>query len=465
MTYHIDNDGCPAHQTGDPKLRRGGWQEDCHTDVIHNFIDAMNAVPEWHKMQLDRPLRIGFHEAKYDEQGKLLPWTSWDDAIDREMNYYLNCPMDHGYPVLVTTTFLDGDYKPYRDDTIPCTLDGMGIVSYLKYWEYRGKSNAKVLEWAKKMGDYLVKETLTPDEGAWPRFTRSTGLNTQFPMTESEQHDERFSANAIEPDKGGIAGYALVKLYDVTGEQRYLDQALQNARCLVKNMRPADAARAPWPFRVDSVSGQGWGERNGNMVFILRLFDALIEKGNAEFKEPREALWTWIKNVQIPAPEDQAHTLWIQFFEDHHEEDNRNSWSPLETARYLIEKKEALDPDWKQDAERCIRFVLNNLSNTQLGYIKTAVEQDYDRRDWGGVCSKLGGVTALFYAAGGGDEYKEMAYRNLNWCLYAIDDDGCPSHLPRVEKNRRGGWQEDCHTDVMLNFVDALASVPEWRAK
>ena len=28
-------------------LREGGWQEDCHTDVIHNFMDALKAVPEW----------------------------------------------------------------------------------------------------------------------------------------------------------------------------------------------------------------------------------------------------------------------------------------------------------------------------------------------------------------------------------------------------------------------------------
>jgi hypothetical protein len=25
----------------------GGWQEDAHTDVIHNFMDAIEAFPEW----------------------------------------------------------------------------------------------------------------------------------------------------------------------------------------------------------------------------------------------------------------------------------------------------------------------------------------------------------------------------------------------------------------------------------
>jgi len=30
----------PCDQTGEPRVREGGWQEDCHTDVVHNFVDA-----------------------------------------------------------------------------------------------------------------------------------------------------------------------------------------------------------------------------------------------------------------------------------------------------------------------------------------------------------------------------------------------------------------------------------------
>jgi hypothetical protein len=31
------------HQSAAP----GGWQEDAHTDVIHNYMDALRAFPEW----------------------------------------------------------------------------------------------------------------------------------------------------------------------------------------------------------------------------------------------------------------------------------------------------------------------------------------------------------------------------------------------------------------------------------
>ena len=467
VTYFIREDGIACDQTGEPKVREGGWQEDCHTDVIHNFVDAMQALPELSNGKRGRkaqPEKIGWHKAVYDADGMLVPWTTWDDALDREMKWYLNCPLDpHGYPIFVFSTFMSGEYKIERTDIIPCTQDGMGILSYLKYWEYTGKSNAKILEWAEKMGDYLVKETLTPDEGAYPLFTRSTGNNKDFPLKQSSQGDAKYGVNVIEPDKGGIAGYALLKLYDATGKAPYLDQAEHNAEVLVKNMRTADATRSPWPFRVDSVTGQYWGERNGNMAFILRLFDELIDRGREEHQEARDALWRWIKTHQIPSPETRDASLWIDFFEDQTMEGNRTSWAPLEMARYLIEKKEALEPDWEQDAEKLIQFALKYFSLSFSGGVTAVIEQDVDMRAWGGACSKLGGVAAMFYAAGGGEQYKEMAYRNLTWMMYHIDSDGCPAELTGYYKwLDRGGWQEDCHTDVIHNFMDAIKAVPEW---
>ena len=93
-------------------------------------------------------------------------------------------------------------------DIIPSMQNGMGIISYLKYYTWSGKKNPKILEFARYMGDYLVKESLTPDTGKYPRFTRSTGIRGKFPQPPDAgtQADKPYE---IEPDKGGIAGYAL----------------------------------------------------------------------------------------------------------------------------------------------------------------------------------------------------------------------------------------------------------------
>jgi glycerophosphoryl diester phosphodiesterase len=435
------------------------------TFVALIFIQSKEIIaqPDYHYM----PAKIGWHNAVYDDNKKdpkLVPWTTWDNALEREMNWYLNAPLnERGYPSYVYITFMDENYQSYRNDFIPATQDGMGIISYLKYWEYKGKSNPKVIEIAKKMGDYLVKEANTANEGAYPNFTRSTGLVTEFPLKQSSQNDADYGKNVIEPDKGGIAGFALLELYKVTDNKKYLDQVLQNARVLVKNMRKGDMMHSPWPFRVDATTGKYWGERSSNMVYILRLFDGLIKAGYEEFKTSRSELWNWIVNCQLQAPEDREHCLWVQFFEDQPKEDNRNAWAPLNMARYLIEEKEALDPEWKKHAEQCIGFAIRNFGMDRPGGVTCVGEQDTDRRAWGGINSTFGAVAAMFYAAGGGDQYKEMAFRNLSWITYFIREDGVVcDQTGEWNWLREGGWQEDCHTDVIHNYMDALKAVPEW---
>ena len=413
------------------------------------------------------PSKIGWHDAIYDEnikEPKLTPWTTWDNALEREMDWFLKAPInDHGYPSWVCFTFMNEHYQPYRNDFIPATQDGMGIISYLKYWEYKGRTNAKVLDFAKKMGDYLIVEANTPNEGAYPGFTRSTGVIDEWPLQQSAQNDADYGKNTIEPDKGGIAGFALLELYKTTQDKRYLDQAIHNARVLAKNMRPGDGLHSPWPFRVDAITGKYWGDRSGNMVYILRLFDSLLEMGYSELKKPREALWHWIVEYQFKAPEDQEHTLWVQFFEDHPIEHNRNAWSPLNMARYLIEKKEALDPQWKEHAELCIQFAITNFGIDRPAGVTCVGEQDTDRRAWGGINSTFGAVTAMFYAAGGGEQYRDMAFRTLSWITYFIREDGVVcDQTGEWHWLREGGWVEDCHTDVIHNFMDALKAVPEW---
>ncbi|MEA3150772.1 MAG: hypothetical protein QOD56_1711, partial [Gammaproteobacteria bacterium] len=265
---------------------------------------------------IDPPLTIAGHAALFDSSGRLMPWTSWRVALEREMQFYQRCPKDHGYPRFVYATFLDGDWNLslQRTDSIPATQNGMGILSYLKYQAFRG-GDLRYLESARLMGDYLITESLTPPFGKYPAFTRSTGRRDQFPLAEDSgsQSDGPYE---IEPDKGGIAGYALWLLHEATGERKYAAQALQNARVLAANQLEGDASHSPWPFRVDYRSGEGRGPISGNMTYILRLYDALLSSGHTEFSASRESLWNWIKRHQIPDAMAEGR-LFAQFFEDH----------------------------------------------------------------------------------------------------------------------------------------------------
>jgi hypothetical protein len=404
---------------------------------------------------------IAGHEAVFDARGRLKPWTPWNAALARELEFYRRCPRDHGYPRFVLATFLDGEWTPIpeRTDTIPSTQNGMGILSYLKFYDLGGKQDPDLLHTARFMGDYLVKESLTPVAGRYPAFTRSTGKRDQFPLSPDcgSQADRPYE---IEPDKGGIAGYALLLLFEAVNERRYLDQALHNARVLADNQQDGGALSSPWPFRADYRSGEGRGPVSGNMTYILRLYDALLEKGYEEFSAPRESLWTWIKRHQIPsAAADGA--LFAQFFEDHDTPTNRTAWAPLNLARYLLEQKASLDPGWRAACGALLEFVRRNFTHVEFG-VTVCHEQDEDQQAWGGINSTYGAVLALYAKAIESAELARDACEALNFTLYLIDGEGRPRDV--ATNPVPGGWQEDAHTDVLHNYADALRAYPDWGA-
>ncbi|GAC1497546.1 MAG: hypothetical protein NVS1B6_03260 [Steroidobacteraceae bacterium] len=408
---------------------------------------------------MQQPLIIAGHTASFDAQGRLWPWTSWNEALDLEMNFYRECPAEHGYPRFVSATFLDGSWIPMPDrtDTIPATQNGMGILSYLKFHALRGKQDPWFLQTACAMGDYLVKETLTPDRGKYPAFTRSTGHRDRLPLPADcgSQADRPYE---IEPDKGGIAGCALLALWEACGERRYLEQGLQNARVLADNQQEGDLSRSPWSFRADYRDGTGRGPVSGNMTYILRLYDGLLEQGYEEFAAPRRLLWSWIKRFQIPNAA-AGGSLFAQFFEDHDTPTNRTAWAPLNLARYLLEKRAGLDDEWRADAAALLGFVRATFTHEEFG-ITVCHEQDEDRQAWGGINSTYGAVLALYAKAIGSADLARDARQALDFTLYSIDERGRPRDLFKSEA--AGGWQEDAHTDVIHNYVDAMRAFQDW---
>ena len=161
------------------------------------------------------------------------------------------------------------------------------------------------------------------------------------------------------PDKGAMVGYSLIQLFKATGDSTYLKAAVKIADALADNAVQGNSIRSPWPFKVDAQSG-GFisGAISGNQSFALRLFDELLEAGiqrNGQYKATRKNVWYWLKNVAIA---DTSGNKWQDFFEDHSgNEDNPTQICALETARYLLEKRELLDAEWFDMVGSIVRLV------------------------------------------------------------------------------------------------------------
>jgi hypothetical protein len=168
----------------------------------------------------------------------------------------------------------------------------------------------------------------------------------------------------------GITGYAFLQLYEVApslpNAPRYLAKAIHHARVLAATQVPGDSQHAPWPFRVDSISGKFLnGRKNGDSVFPLRLFRSLAAPpyNLTEFAAPASSLYHWIVTYQLPTANANVTTeaaLFVNFFEDRTTllDNNRNSWTAMELARYLIEERDSLDLAWMQHVESIVAYSL-----------------------------------------------------------------------------------------------------------
>jgi hypothetical protein len=453
------------------------------------------------------PVQVGFHNATLDGAGNLRPPAffnfSVQAAMDASVVYYDSAPAgvwSHGFPPWVWSTFTNGDYVPTSTDIVAAMSDGLGILGYVKYYHRAvagrggGDHAGAALRAAKWLADYLVTYAATWPVGAWPSVARSTGVNTEWPLNHSAQHDANSGQNCIETDKVGIVGFALLQLHEAAGEAAggpYFAAALHHARVLAANQGAGNATHAPWPWRVDSVSGAAlWGRKNANVVYILRLFRALARAPYSlpEFEAPAAALWRWVEGVLLLSADANVNataSMFVNFYEDrpfnYNVEVDRTSWPALMLANYLLEERASgLDSQWELHVEQLVTYALTLFGREWVyGNVTLTGEQDDDNRGWGGkfrcepplraknpapkkqtltltlhplnpnqtgAGSKVGGVLARWACTGAGPPWAAiMARNNLAHIAHYSDVDGCRTDAawyPTI-RDGRGGWTEE----------------------
>lgn len=108
-------------------------------------------------------------------------------------------------------------------------------------------------------------------------------------------HGEDF----VEPHVVGEDGYAYLRLYEMTGNDRYLRAALRCAAALVRNFKPGDERNSPWPYRCFArdgglEGGKGMFPYSANVIEPIMLFDELIclgEGDTAAYRGVRRDAW------------------------------------------------------------------------------------------------------------------------------------------------------------------------------
>jgi len=416
----------------------------------------------------DRPVAL-------DAQGKLLPWpmpdnigysysshvlSQWTvlwDQYNRQRLYYYHCCFD----IDRTTYELIPDQK-WANSTGYLRAMLQGFIERL--YPYTG--DPRMLTFMEDFVDYELEHGTTPADYAWsgvPYASADPGVG-DYRGWSNHGHDY------IEPHVVGEDGYAYLRLYEMTGNTKYLQAAIRCANALVKNYKKGDATHSPWPVRCYAKDGTTRGEKpmgpySANVIEPIMLFDELIRlrQGNiAEYTRTRQNAWLWFQTYPL------VNNVWVGYFEDVSPSmGNMNQVIPLEFARYVLLHPEK-DPQWREHARKLIEWVKTTPKWPK--YIVHGAMVTTEQGDGVNFCcnlpnqccdshtSRLAAVEALYFAKTGDESYREAAFRSYNWVTYF---QGLPgkTHAPWGENQ---WWFTDEFSDGPRRLMDAFWAVPEW---
>jgi len=399
---------------------------------------------------------INEHEVLLDEAEGLRPWAEYDRVIRLAMDFIRRCPVEprSGLPwYLAYSCFWTDPLRPALWPDNPAGKFAMAVETLAHYMPYSGEM--WLVEVVRTMLDRLAANH-TPTDFTWP----------ELPYASAEPvHGVYAGARAdgfevIEPDKAAQAALGYVRFYQITGESTYLGLGLRCARTLAELKRSGDEAHSPWPFRVNARTGEVVEEYTSHMIAAVRLFEELAAIGVDEdgrlARSGREA-FVWLERYPL------ANDQWKGYFEDIRldpQNANREQYSPLETARYLLTPPHDDEVGLAQ-AKALVAWVDGALAAEPFFRAVAIHEQRFCHHTMGSHTARYASLCAALAARSGEEVYRERAVRSLNWATYMADDNG----WVRVGVDRpdyyNQCWFTDGYFDFVPHFIEAMAYLPE----
>jgi poly(3-hydroxybutyrate) depolymerase len=429
--------------------------------------------------------KLPWHSAVRDENGRLLAWHRPRAGLGYDRVLRLGWRFIEGRvprdPRTASKVYLN--YAVFDDRTLrgiywqhnPAFLNASFVDSLVAWYPYSGDRRA--IAAVRQMLDYQLAHGTAPAGWAWPRVPFPTACAGERAYGRCLAGLPRRFYGGIEPDKVGMLGHGYLLFYELTGERRYLRAAIAAANALARHVRPGDAARTPWPFRVNARTGAvlDRAQFGGLVVGPVRLLDELIEIGagkTAAYRRARDLAWRWMLQHQLNQSS-RAWQRWSGFYEDvPYNLGSRNQAVPTLTAHYLLTHRDpaAADPQWEEHVRTMQQWVVRAFGRGPfLG--AWGIDEQW-RPGTAGCCSRVGlgsttsrwaAVYALLYAKTGDERARDLAVRSLNYATYFAAADGRISCCGKRRHNTY--WFSDGYGDYLRSFNWAMAAIPELAPK
>jgi hypothetical protein len=399
---------------------------------------------------------INEHAVRLDDEEGLLSWVEFDRVVWLAMDFIRHCPVEprSGLPwYLVYSCFWTDPLRPANWPDTPAGTFAMATETLVRYYAYSGET--WFIEVVRSMLDRLIAYS-TPTSYAWPGVPYASA-EPVFGVYFGARADGHY---VTEPDKIAQAALGYLNFYKLTGESAYLHQACHCANVLAEKVDVGDETHSPWPFRVAVSDGTTVEAYTSHVIPAIRLFDELINMGVESeplYRETRKIVWEWLQHYPM------QNDCWKGYFEDIRldpEIGNRDQYSALETARYLMLHPEQ-DAQWKDHARDLIEWTRQTLGADPFFKAEPIHEQKYCFHVMGSHTARYASLCALYAKSTREEIYAERARRSFNWATYMADENGWVRVGIDEPDYHNQCWFTDGYFDYVPHFLDGMACLPE----
>lgn len=406
-----------------------------------------------------------YHPIRLDQNGKLLPWVSFDlgksynsvitlvwtlwkniKMDSNEVRYYLN---HHEWKATEVENLISGDQ-------IPLTL-----TSFRLLYQYLGEK--QIIDNMKYLADYYLTHAFSDSTDLWPNipYTCITQENSGI-----YNGDNSLGKQYIQPDQAGSFGYELLNLYKITKDIKYLKSAIKIANSLAMKIQPGDSMHSPLPFKVNAKTGKIGYLKNTehpqdssqcasyttNWPETLKFFEELYNmdpgKGTL-YKTSFNKLLKWMLNYPL------KNNRWGPYFEDPPSGSN-SQINATNFATYILMHQNYFE-NWPSEVRKITAWVYHNFSNNDWGKYGVVVINEQSNNKLPRYChtSPQASVDLSFNEYIKDSLIKDRAIRQLNWTTYMINN------IRKQPYPKNELKMTDVYGDYVIHFIRSMEACPE----
>lgn len=217
-------------------------------------------------------------------------------------------PYFHHYAIQHTDNLRSSTsgYPGYASISYPGYTMAIAIDAFLAWWIHTGDPAglARAIECA----DWLV-DRRTPAGDVYGDWVYSTQTDAVM--------GGGYDLDAVMSDKSAMFALRLLRLFDVTGDVRYRDAAVEIGETYRDTQRSGDASEdGRWPFRVRPSDGLVRQDYTSHLIPAIQLLEDLEARVPGEgFASSAQRAWAWLENNPMD-PQSPSFQRWEGFYED-----------------------------------------------------------------------------------------------------------------------------------------------------